>query len=127
MFKIQVQMQAENAVGLARALTGCGPVAQGVHAVDLDKVPTVQWTNRKEIEQIRETNFSRRRMWAAELHFEYTSNFVPLEKVRCAQCWKIPTAPAKKCAGCLLTEYCSKECHSLHWRQHKDVCQLPAF
>lgn len=95
-----------------------------MQAVNLDKVPTVQWTNRKATEESRQANFDERRQWATALGMEYQSNFVPPIRVRCAQCWKFPRH-ALKCAECLMTEYCSRECQRLHWKEHKKVCKLP--
>lgn len=100
---------------------------QGVRAVDLDKLPTVQWTDRRKTEEFRQANFDRRRDWAAASGIEYFSTFVPPTRVRCAQCWKFPSPRAKLCEECRLTEYCSKECQRLHWKEHKKVCKLPPF
>ena len=34
--------------------------------------------------------------------------------------------PAKKCNGCRIVQYCSKECQRSHWPNHKTFCQLVA-
>jgi hypothetical protein len=34
--------------------------------------------------------------------------------------------PAKKCNGCKIVQYCSKECQRSEWPRHKAICQLVA-
>lgn len=93
---------------LGDALSVTGPAVlfkvQGFHAADLDKVPTVSWTSRNQTDRNRQIPLSRQ----------------ATARVRCAQCWEFPRSPAKKCAGCLLTEYCSQGCQRLHWKEHKE-------
>lgn len=32
-----------------------------------------------------------------------------------------------KCSGCLKRCYCSVECQAAHWKQHRDMCKMPAM
>lgn len=44
---------------------------------------------------------------------------------RCYHC-KVPQSPSqplKRCGGCLLVSYCSKDCQVDHWCSHKYVCK----
>lgn len=29
----------------------------------------------------------------------------------------------KRCSGCLLAKYCSKECQKAHWKEHRQLCK----
>ncbi|KAK3609538.1 hypothetical protein CHS0354_007343 [Potamilus streckersoni] len=42
----------------------------------------------------------------------------------CAQCQQIPKTGLKRCAQCLVTPYCSRECQIKHWKAggHKKSC-----
>ncbi|KIW66350.1 hypothetical protein PV04_05686 [Phialophora macrospora] len=43
----------------------------------------------------------------------------------CANCLALGfQKPLKKCNGCLLIDYCSKECQKAHWRKHKPFCNM---
>lgn len=52
---------------------------QGVRAVDLDKLPTVQWTDRTKTEEFRQANFDRRRDWAAASGMSISALLFPLQ------------------------------------------------
>ena len=32
--------------------------------------------------------------------------------------------PQKRCSGCMVTYYCSKECQQLHWNDHRSGCRM---
>ena len=40
----------------------------------------------------------------------------------CTQCFKALQKP-KRCKGCGLARYCSRECQLQHWEQHKFPCK----
>lgn len=43
----------------------------------------------------------------------------------CNHCFKLGTDVAmKRCQGCQLNDYCSKECQRLKWKAHKPYCNL---
>ena len=42
---------------------------------------------------------------------------------KCIMCGST-SAKLKKCGGCERVKYCSKECQTLHWGQHKVVCKI---
>ncbi|KAK4943025.1 hypothetical protein LTR10_017410 [Elasticomyces elasticus] len=43
----------------------------------------------------------------------------------CANCLALGfQKPLKRCNGCLLIDYCSKECQKAHWSRHKSFCHL---
>jgi hypothetical protein len=44
-------------------------------------------------------------------------------KDRCSGCEKQGKA-MKRCAACNFAVYCSRDCQSAHWRQHKQECKL---
>lgn len=40
----------------------------------------------------------------------------------CAACGAAPPVGLKKCSGCMGVRYCSKQCQSQHWPEHKADC-----
>ncbi|KAK3271460.1 hypothetical protein CYMTET_20191 [Cymbomonas tetramitiformis] len=40
---------------------------------------------------------------------------------KCAAC-SLPGKKMKKCSGCRLVSYCSRECQKEHWKMHKENC-----
>ncbi|OAL39364.1 hypothetical protein AYO20_01234 [Fonsecaea nubica] len=43
----------------------------------------------------------------------------------CANCLALGfQKPLRRCNGCLLVDYCSKECQKAHWRKHKSFCNM---
>lgn len=43
----------------------------------------------------------------------------------CNNCFRLGTdVSMKRCQGCQLNDYCSKECQRIKWRQHKAYCNL---
>lgn len=44
----------------------------------------------------------------------------------CAYCHKQKPADSSfwKCSGCMIVQYCSKDCQTNHWKQHKHICKF---
>ena len=48
---------------------------------------------------------------------------VELQLVVCSDaCFVCDTPSARRCSGCMLTRYCSRECQSKDWAQHREQC-----
>ena len=74
--------------------------------------------------------------WANGLYFgkklRVTELFLPKKQVHmgleldvgwsCRGCQKFKWS-MKQCAKCLVTHYCSTECQSKHWHEHKPICK----
>ena len=48
---------------------------------------------------------------------------------QCQQCKRLGTEQnvmLRRCAGCYITQYCSKACQKVAWPQHKGVCKILA-
>ena len=60
---------------------------------------------------------------------EYLSNeewrneslFIP--RAECSNCEGSGDSGLRKCTGCRIVKYCSKQCQREHWHKHKETCQ----
>ncbi|KAF7295644.1 MYND-type domain-containing protein [Mycena indigotica] len=51
----------------------------------------------------------------------------PSLKKSCDKCWKKPDqdgTPYAACASCKVSRYCSRDCQTSHWKEHKPLCRV---
>ncbi|KAI0056700.1 hypothetical protein BV25DRAFT_1903059 [Artomyces pyxidatus] len=47
----------------------------------------------------------------------------PRDIIKCAGCLPESAPPLRRCGGCRVTLYCTRECQKAHWREHRGECQ----
>lgn len=56
------------------------------------------------------------------MHSQVTTLVMDVPAENCCHSCMTEEGKLKRCTGCGVAKYCSKECQTAHWKEHKKVC-----